>query len=782
MPENQILWGMTAADILVLFIYFIAIFVIGFWSMRRVKNQEDYFLGGRRFGKLIQVFASFGQATSSENVVATSTVVSKNGAVGVWTMLAGGLFALPTMWFWSMWLRRVRLTTFADIFEERFNSKAMAGFYTMTQVVYLMILAGTGLVALSKTMAAIAQKPVDALTVEERVEYDLSMEMHRLENRDYVLLSQGEKDRLTSLRQQNPRREFSYINETWCTIIMAVVVLIYAGLGGLEGAFITDLIQGFLELMLSVLLLPFAAMAVNEMYKTVGFLGPFQAMHRELPESHFEIFGSYAVPELTWYWIAAFSLTIVINVAVQANGMVGPASSRDDYIARYGWVVGLFLKRYATVFWGIVAMFTLLLYGMQVKDADYVWGQATRDLLGKAGFGLVGLMVACLIASLMSTTSAHQLCVAALLTRNIYVPLMQRFGFVPGQKEHAGHGFPVVMDAKENISGTSMTGYSLSDTDTEDRDSSAGLSENHMVWAGRLFGIVYCVGSILVAISAKGVFDLFKFMATFNSVVAASFWLGFLWRRANRVGAWASMIVTFMMSLGFSFLLPLIPGVRTSEWLLAKTDEPPVYRTYNVRPADITERQAAIAEWKRQADLGTATGQEPTPLVAGTTWEKAFKNPSMSVFWGGGIKDVNGVPTGHGLLKMELVMLSALGWDLSKNNYSLNETLFILVRVIVPFAVLIIVAKLTRPESSARLDRFYVKMKTKVNADPVIDAKEMELSYANPRRFDYMKMFPNSNWEMRKWDGDDWYGVFMTVTASVGCVVLLWLAVTIGKP
>lgn len=764
-PPLLAVLGMATADIVVIIGYFAAILAIGLWSMRRIRNQEDYFLGGRRFGKVIQVFASFGQATSSENVVATTTVVSKNGAAGVWAMLAGGLFALPTMWFWSMWFRRVRLTTLADIFEERFNSKSMAGFYTLTQVVYLMILAGTGLVALSKTMAAIAQKPEIEFTIEEKAEYAQSIEMLQLENRDYVSLSTAEKDRLDQLRQLSPRREFSYIDEFWCTIVMALIVLAYAGIGGLEGAFITDLIQGLLMLVLSVLLLPFAAMAVNQMYGTSGFLGPFTAMHRELPESHFEIFGSAAVPELTWYWIAAFALTIVINVAVQANGMVGPASAKDDYTARYGWVVGLFLKRYATVLWGILAMFTLLLYGLHVQDADYVWGQATRDLLGKVGYGLVGLMVACLMAALMSTMSAHQMCVAALLARNIYVPLVR----ATRGKDPA-------------ISGTSMTGYSVTDTDTEDRDANAGLSESHMLWAGRIFGVVYVLGAVLIATTFTGVFALYKFMATFNSVVAASFWLGFLWRRANRIGAWASMIITFTMTMGLSFLLPFAPGMRTVPFLLAQTDEPPVVKTYNVRPADITLRQEAIVEWDRLNALGQATGARPTTLIEGSTWEKTFKNPPMPVFWSDKIEVVDGQKVGRGYIKIELVMLHLLGWDLSKNGYALNETLFILVRVIVPFAILMIVAKLTRPEDPARLDRFYVKMRTKVNADPVLDAKEMELSYADPHRFDHMKMFPKSNWEMRKWDRDDWYGVFMTIAASIGCVVLLWLAVTIGKP
>jgi hypothetical protein len=43
-------------------------------------------------------------------------------------------------------------------------------------------------------------------------------------------------------------------------------------------------------------------------------------------------------------------------------------------------------------------------------------------------------------------------------------------------------------------------------------------------------------------------------------------------------------------------------------------------------------------------------------------------------------------------------------------------------------------------------------MKTPVNADKEQDAKELELSYHNPQRFDHKKMFPNTNWEFEKLD------------------------------
>ena len=81
------------------------------------------------------------------------------------------------------------------------------------------------------------------------------------------------------------------------------------------------------------------------------------------------------------------------------------------------------------------------------------------------------------------------------------------------------------------------------------------------------------------------------------------------------------------------------------------------------------------------------------------------------------------------------------------------------VRTIFPFLVLIIISLCTKPQNKATLDRFYVKMKTPANADRAIDAKEMELSYQNPDRFDHCKMFPGTDWEFEKFDKTDLKGI-----------------------
>ena len=176
--------------------------------------------------------------------------------------------------------------------------------------------------------------------------------------------------------------------------------------GGWPRRLSVDLVQGVFIILLSILLIPFAMMKINLHHGTEGLLGSFHTMHKVLPASFLEIWGSPSLIEFTWYWIVGFSVMVIIATAAQANQMTACGSAKDDYTARYGFVSGMLLKRYSSVMWGVVALLTVVLYGGTISDPDYVWGHATRDLLGPLGIGLVGLMIACLIAALMAAKSA----------------------------------------------------------------------------------------------------------------------------------------------------------------------------------------------------------------------------------------------------------------------------------------------------------------------------------------------------------------------------------------
>lgn len=759
-------WGLSVVDILVVLMYFAIIVGITWWTIRRIHSQEDYFMGGRRFGKLIQTFAAFGQATSVETVTSTTTTVHANGAAGIWGLLASGLFNMPIFWMTSVWYRRLRLMTMADFFHERFNSQRMGAFYALCMTMWMIFNATFGLTAMSKTVAAITAKPVsdqnaalvadlvskpasseraaalagaktkllESLAPDEADSYLKAVEREHLESKDYVLLPADQQARLDQLRAEKPPKEFSFLNEDYLIWAVAFITLFYASAGGLSAAFITDLVQGIFILVLTVLLIPFGMAKVNQVFGTSGFLGSFQVMHKHLPDAFMDLWGNPSLPEFTWYWIAAFSLLSMINVAVQANQLTACGSAKDDYTARYGFVSGIMLKRYSSVLWGLVALLTLLLYGSTIKDPDYVWGHATRDLLGPVNIGLVGLMIASMMAALMAAKSAMMLTTSALITRNLYQPLAKN------------------------------------------------KSEKHYVWAGRVFGALFMVAAALMAMQFKSVFNLLKILGMFNCVLAAAFWLGMVWRRANRAGAWTSMLVMFVTTILLPFGMPLAPGVTTSQYLLQTTNPTPIVRTYTAKELDVKERKDAIDRWDRLNAAGKSKGTRPTPIEIGQKFEKTILPEKKSLFWSEDIKPAtaSAPAKGQGSLKVELVAMHWLGWDLSKNSYAFNETLTFIFRILLPFVSLMLVSRFTRPESKELLDQFYGKMRTPVVGTHEDDAREMALTRANPTRHDDRKMFRNSAWEFRKWDRQDWGGVIGASLAALSVLALLLLIVKLG--
>jgi len=729
------MFGLSIPDIIVITIYLCVLIFIGFWAMRRIRNQEDYFLGGRKFGRLIQVFAAFGQATSADTGPSVTTTTANNGAAGIWSALMM-LLSTPSYWFTGVWYRRMRLLTMGDFFRERFSSRWLGAVYAFMASISLVLLLTVGFIGMTKTVLIMTPKDFSEFTAEEKAEYNRAMNLESLEAMDYQLLSENQREEMSDLRLENPSKNFSHLNKFTLIIIMVIVVCIYSVAGGLEAAFLSDMMQGIFIILLSILLIPFAFIEINRRYGGEGVMGAFRSMHDQLPQSYFEIFGSPHTIDFTWYYIIALAIMATINVAVGANQLVATGSAKNEYAARYGLTYGTYLKRITTVFWGLTALAAVLLFGKEVSDPDMLWGYASRELLGPLNLGLIGLMIAALMAALMSTADMMMITASGLITSSIYKPL------------------------------------------------NPGKSENHYVTLGRFFGVLVVLGAALMVMSSDNLFGRLKMLWEFGVIYSAGFWMGVLWRRTNRASVWASIGSTFILFFLLPALIPAIfPALRTHDRLLEQTEERIEVRTYTAHQGDIVLRNEEIALWEKLNQQGRAEGSCPEPLEEGEIFQKEYKQPQKAIYWNQGILlNDNNRREGKGILSLELVMLDGLGFDLTKNAFALNETLRIIIRTLFPFLIIILVSLFTshRKDELRNLDRFYVKMKTPVHNSREDDEKELALSYANPARFDHLKLFPRSNWEFTKWNRVDSVGFIVSV-AMVGVILLLlYLVVNLG--
>lgn len=71
-------------------------------------------------------------------------------------------------------------------------------------------------------------------------------------------------------------------------------------------------------------------------------------------------------------------------------------------------------------------------------------------------------------------------------------------------------------------------------------------------------------------------------------------------------------------------------------------------------------------------------------------------------------------------------------------------------------------------------------MKTVVHENREVDAREIELSYAHPDRFNYKKLFPNTQWEFDKWDRVDVIGFLPAVATAFAVLGFFQLLLIIG--
>lgn len=729
------MFGLANIDILVIIIYIFALIGIGVWASRRIKNQEDFLLGGRKFGKLIQTFASFGQATSADGPVGVATTTFRNGAAGIWSALLM-VFATPLFWITSPWLRRMRIVTMGDFYTERYASKKMAATYALVGAIGMMGLLSVGYTAMNRTIMAITPKTVEHYSTEERAQYNNAMELSALESRNFSYLSIAEKERLSQLRLEKPESLFSFIDEIWLTWIVCLIVLIYAAMGGLEAAFYTDLLQGIFIIVLSFILIPFSWFKIKSLYGTQAGDSAMSILHQKLPESFFEIFGSPTLIDFTWYFIFTAAIIASITVVTQPNQLVTNAAAKDEYSARFGFVTGSFIKRFCTIMWGLVGLSAVLLYTGKVQNSDLIWGYATRDLLGELKVGLVGLMIVSMMAALMSTASTLMLTVSGLLLHNVYRPLVEN------------------------------------------------KSERHYIWASRIFGALFLIGSAIIATQFDSILEILKFIWEFFVIFAAAFWLGLKWRRANRAGAWASISLTLVIFYLLPLVVPFVFGsLRTNEKLLIQTQPEPIVRTYTARDIDVAERVTELAQWELLSETEKANISKPTLLVLGQKFEKTFVQPSNSIFWSKSSKvNQNGQLVASGYLFPELLLIKALGFDLSKNPYALNETIRMLIRLLFPFIILVIISLLTKANNDRITELFFLKMRTRVRGlGHEVDEQDLENVMHNPQLSEKVLLFPNSSLEIYKWNRQDIVGFIISIGVVFIVIGTLFFIVNIGS-
>ena len=344
-------------DWFVIALYLAITIAIGIAASRRVRDTGNYFLGKRRFGRLLMIGQSFGIGTHAEMPVSLAGAVYTVGFSGIWYHWKN-LFATPFYWIMAPVFRRVRRTTIAEIMEDRFGPW-MGGIYVLFALAYLTINTASMLKGAGKVINQATGGELGVNTV---------------------------------------------------VVAMAVIFVLYSFVGGLVATAWTDFFQGFLIITLSFMLIPLGWRAV----------GGMEGMKASLESHQFSLatpegIGLWFIAMLTVNGLVGIMAQPHMLAAVGTGKDEATCRAGflyGNFLKRFctvGWaVVGLM----------VAVLVTQGSFGTtSLADPEDAFGFACRHLLFS---GALGLLIASIMAANMSTCSAFMVDSGALFTQGFY--------------------------------------------------------------------------------------------------------------------------------------------------------------------------------------------------------------------------------------------------------------------------------------------------------------------------------------------------------------------------
>jgi solute:Na+ symporter, SSS family len=527
--------GLHLFDWLVIILYFILMVWIGKWTQKRIKNTKDFYQGGRTFGKFLTTFMNFGNITSADQATGVTREIYRQGLSGLWFQNLT-LFITPFYWFSAILQKRARYLGPGDIYLHRFESRFLAGLFALYILMMAIYGGSMGFLLTGKTMQALMVKPDTECT---ELEKQSIIDFNRLQNLNKTQsirsLQPEEKSEQAVLLDKQKRGELhayiSYLNLTAFLFIYAVVVGGYTVLGGMFAAAINDVIQGLLIVVLSFILIP------------VGLtrLGGFNGLHAKVPDYMFELFGSAATSEYTWYFVVTMAAINLIGLPPRSFVIGGAA--KDDMSARMGLMFGSFAKRLMMIGWALTGLVAVGLYQGLVDDPTMIWGHLTRDLLGA---GAIGLMIASIMAANMSTISAQSLEWGAAFTNNILLPLRPQ------------------------------------------------TSQKSQILAGRSVIVIILLSSIYFALRVNDIFVMFKYVLSIGTIIGPALWLVYFWRRLTTQAVAVQMLFSILITVLIPNIAPSFQSVRRNPDLTAQTAEHVILIRTKALEEDVKEGRASV--------------------------------------------------------------------------------------------------------------------------------------------------------------------------------------------
>ena len=444
--------ALTGIDIAIIAVYFVVIFAIGFYFARKERTSADYFLASRNVGWFAIGASLFVSNISTEHFIGLAGSGASSGlAVGSFEWLAC-LILLLLGWVFVPFYLRSNVFTMPEFLERRFSRSC---------AVYL-----AGISILAYVFTKISVHLYAAAIVIQR-----------------VLDVQGIKH-----------------FDLWVAVALVVATGIYTIAGGLAAVIYTDLVQTLILIVGAVIL------TVIGMHEVGGFAG----LRAALPASYFHMVKPMSDPDFPWTGI--FFGAPILGIWYWCTDQVivqRVLSAKDEGHAKAATIFAGFLK--------ILPVFMLVLPGLiavalyrdlfkfgpngQVLNGDIAYPTLIINLLPT---GLVGVMIAALLAALMGAMSSVFNSASTLVTLDFYKKIK------PDATERQLVGF-----------GRVMTGVMV------------------------ILGLAWV--PFIHLMSSQLYIYLQSVQGYISPPITACFILGILWPRLNSQGAISSLLTGFVM-------------------------------------------------------------------------------------------------------------------------------------------------------------------------------------------------------------------------------------------
>ena len=457
-------WGIIAA-------FFIISLLIGLFTAKSAgSSAKEFFLSGRNMPWWLLGVSMVATTFSADTPNLVTDLVRKNGVAGNWAWWAFLLTGMLTVFVYAKLWRRSEATTDLEFYEMRYSGKG-AAFLRGFRALYLglffnvVIMATVSLAAIKIGGVMLGLEPYETL------------------------------------------------------LIASIVTVLYSSLGGLKGVLLTDFFQFFIAMLGS-----FGAAYYVLDLPEIGSLS--NLLSHEVVSTKLNFLPDFSDPNI---YIPLF----IMPIAIQwwATWYPGAEPGGGGYIAQrmlsakdeknaIGATLFFNIAHYALRPWPwiLIALASLVIYP-NISDLQVAFPNIPADKLGDdlaysamltyLPTGLIGIVLASLIAAVMSTLSTHLNWGSSYIVNDFYLRFMK-----------------------------------------------PEATDKELVAVGRISTVLLMVLSAFLALALSSALDAFEILLQIGAGTGLIFILRWFWWRINAYTEISAMAISFVVAIFFQVINP----------------------------------------------------------------------------------------------------------------------------------------------------------------------------------------------------------------------------------